>query len=196
MIYDQAWIRDRVIIKEETECWEWNLSTDSNGYGLVSRISSGESLAHRLAYRIFKGSVVGLVVRHACDNPPCCNPDHLIAGTQKENIHDGINKGRIKLTEPWKVTPEVATNIEKQLQAGMSQREVAKMFNISESHLSMIKRGLNVIDNDYSLRLRRIPTETRIAVLNMSREGYAQKDIANHHNISPQSVSNIIIKGR
>ncbi|WP_407069879.1 HNH endonuclease family protein, partial [Loigolactobacillus coryniformis] len=25
---------------------------------------------------------------HHCDNPPCCNPEHLFAGSNLDNIYD------------------------------------------------------------------------------------------------------------
>lgn len=31
---------------------------------------------------------------HQCDNPPCCNPAHLLAGTQGQNIHESYVRGR------------------------------------------------------------------------------------------------------
>jgi hypothetical protein len=31
---------------------------------------------------------------HRCDNPPCCNPDHLFAGFARDNVGDMISKGR------------------------------------------------------------------------------------------------------
>lgn len=36
----------------------------------------------------------GLVLRHTCDNPLCCNPDHLIPGTHAENVRDRVERGR------------------------------------------------------------------------------------------------------
>lgn len=36
----------------------------------------------------------GEIVRHKCDNPICCNPDHLLLGTQLENIQDRDKRGR------------------------------------------------------------------------------------------------------
>lgn len=53
-------------------------------------------LAHRVAKMIEIGGPIpdGLCVLHHCDNPACCNPAHLWLGTQKENVHDMIAKGR------------------------------------------------------------------------------------------------------
>ena len=36
----------------------------------------------------------GLCVLHRCDNPGCCNPNHLFVGTQRRNIEDRDSKGR------------------------------------------------------------------------------------------------------
>lgn len=30
---------------------------------------------------------------HSCDNPPCCNPDHLFIGTRRDNVVDALTKG-------------------------------------------------------------------------------------------------------
>lgn len=70
-----------------TPCLEWQGSTDPKGYG---RFNAGTGvaprfmLAHRYAMEII-GSLDSRPVLHACDNPPCCNPDHLRSGTRAEN---------------------------------------------------------------------------------------------------------------
>lgn len=51
--------------------------------------------AHVWMWTIHHGPVpAGLVVRHACDTPPCVCIDHLVIGTQAENMADMVERGR------------------------------------------------------------------------------------------------------
>lgn len=69
---------------------------NKEGHGLIW--DTGKlSYAHRVAYEAKYGAIPkGMVVMHLCDNPACCNPDHLTLGTKKDNAHDAILKGRSK----------------------------------------------------------------------------------------------------
>lgn len=49
--------------------------------------------AHRLAFFVTNGYLPP-VVRHECDYPPCFRPDHLVGGTQADNLNDMTAKGR------------------------------------------------------------------------------------------------------
>lgn len=75
-------------------CWEWTRSCGSHGYGQFSR-NKENILAHRASWEIEFGDITpNMEVCHSCDNPVCCNPNHLFLGTHKENMRDMIDKGR------------------------------------------------------------------------------------------------------
>lgn len=77
------------------DCWEWQASRNHSGYG---SFGLGYTMrgAHRIAYAIANGGELpeGQLVRHKCDNPPCCNPAHLEIGTAKDNTNDMMERGR------------------------------------------------------------------------------------------------------
>jgi hypothetical protein len=76
------------------ECLEWLGQRNKRNYGIVSR-RGRRMLAHRFAFMLAKGAVGDdEVVRHKCDNPPCCNPAHLEIGSQADNLADMRNRGR------------------------------------------------------------------------------------------------------
>lgn len=81
------------INKTET-CWLWTGTVRGKGYGWF-QIDGKRKAAHRFSYETFKEPIEpGKVIMHTCDNPLCVNPEHLVQGTQKENIRDAITKGR------------------------------------------------------------------------------------------------------
>lgn len=76
-------------------CWPWTGCTNRDGYG-VSSIMKRKVLAHRVVLEDALGRTLspGECALHSCDNPPCCNPEHLTPGTQRENLRDRDRKGR------------------------------------------------------------------------------------------------------
>jgi hypothetical protein len=79
----------------EDDCWLWKAGKTSAGYGAFY-VQRRQILAHRLAIELHTGTAVpkGVVVRHKCDNPACVNPSHLVTGSQRDNVHDAITRGR------------------------------------------------------------------------------------------------------
>jgi hypothetical protein len=80
-----------------SECWPWTRAHLPSGYGKL-RHDKKYLLAHRVVWELQNGPIPnGLQVCHSCDNPPCCNPEHLWLGTPKANTVDMIAKGRLRL---------------------------------------------------------------------------------------------------
>lgn len=79
-----------VSTSDSTDCWLWQRSFFFNGYGRF-----GDHRAHRVAWEFVNGKISdGLLVLHKCDVRSCVNPSHLFLGTQMDNMHDMIEKGR------------------------------------------------------------------------------------------------------
>lgn len=137
-------------VPTETGCLEWLGYCDKDGYGLKSFYLDGRYKtfrSHRLAYQSIHGDIPeGLVVRHTCDNPSCCNPDHLTIGTHRENIQDKLDRGRAaggrntgaknpnsKLTEQH--VREIRSSAE-------SNKRLAAQYGVSNVLIGLVKRNL------------------------------------------------------
>lgn len=84
----------RVDVRGAEQCWPWTGRT-RNGYGAFD-IGEETVIASRVAVELTRGPIpAGLLVCHRCDNPPCCNPDHLFVGSYSDNMADAIKKGRM-----------------------------------------------------------------------------------------------------
>jgi predicted XRE-type DNA-binding protein len=83
----------------------------------------------------------GEVVRHSCDNPGCLNPDHLMRGSQKQNIADMVSRNRQASGERHggsKITWDIVVQIRECASRGNKQRDIANIFNINQATVSRI----------------------------------------------------------
>lgn len=79
-------------------CHPWTHARGEGGYGVFKR-HGHKVLAHRLRLAMSDpDSISAPVIMHACDNPQCCNPRHLRAGTYSDNVQDMLSKGRGRYT--------------------------------------------------------------------------------------------------
>ncbi|UMU87416.1 HNH endonuclease [Klebsiella pneumoniae] len=81
-------------------CINWNGAINFYGYGQFSFEGRTWS-AHRLAYEILNGAIPQCATKwwvlHRCDNPACCNPEHLYLGDAKDNAKDMIDRKRQRM---------------------------------------------------------------------------------------------------
>lgn len=143
-------------------CWVWvGKSVHEDGYGLI-RVRGRSSSAHRLSYELHYGPIpVGAIIRHHCDNPPCCNPAHLAVGTVLDNARDRVSRGRGALGDKngSRTCPESYPRGEKHHNAKLdadtvrairaaregdrhlSQMAIGQIFNIDQTTISRILLG-------------------------------------------------------
>jgi hypothetical protein len=143
----------------ETDCWEPHVHCGSgDGYARVGITINGkvESISiHRYVFwYYFKRNDITwedfdkkkkLCVCHKCDNMGCCNPEHLFAGSQKDNVYDALNKKRHVIVKVkgeqhgnHKLTEQEVLEIYNTIG---SDKEIAKKYSIHYMNVHHIKKG-------------------------------------------------------
>jgi hypothetical protein len=133
---------EKVDIKSENECWPWKMFINADGYGQV-RLGNMQ-IASRVAYMITNGLLpLSIRVMHTCDNRSCCNPSHLIAAPQKENILDMEKKGRGRHTgwDHRKLLEEEVIDIREMWSAGVMAKDIAEKYGVTPDIIYRIRMG-------------------------------------------------------
>lgn len=140
---------ERVDVQIKDKCWPWLKATDTNGYGVLWDENKSLNRAHRVAWRLSRKKLPGhWRIRHRCDNPPCCNPNHLFRGTQKQNLVEAHSRGRMPnmkgIPKPYvagennghaKLTDEKVRWARKNVYKKVSLAEASRMLNVSPATL-------------------------------------------------------------
>lgn len=120
---------------------------DKDGYVRIRSKGKHERL-HRIIYEMHHGEIPkGLLIRHKCDNPNCCNIEHLEIGNHKDNAKDMVDRGRSTKGKPninyrgvlnhqSKLTEQQVKEI---YLSNLSLRELGKLYGVSDTNISYIK---------------------------------------------------------
>ncbi|QGH73702.1 HNH homing endonuclease [Klebsiella phage 117] len=129
-----------------TPCIEWEGAKSSAGYG-QRRLNGKTVYVHRLAYQEVHGEIPkGLVIRHKCDNPSCYNVDHLIVGTQRQNMQDCSSRGRVNKTikatgEAQGLSKLTEATVKLIRESTLSGDRLAKELGVAKSTVNRVRSG-------------------------------------------------------
>jgi hypothetical protein len=117
-------------------CREWKGHLSNKGYAKIREAGGGKMLAcHRLSYEAYWGPIPdGMLVMHKCDNRKCIEPNHLVLGTNDQNIMDMVKKGRSSRG----LTCEQALEIRRLGAEGVKQKDIALLMGCAPNTVSRI----------------------------------------------------------
>lgn len=159
------------------------------------------------------------LTRHTCDNPQCCNPDHLLIGTHQQNYDDMVSRGRgywqnytgyfkwyeregrkNKQQKPL-LPKEVIINIYKDaLENCIPYSQLDKKYGVcrgvcsniaNQKTYKHITENIEVTDNRYKLNIEK--KEEYVMVKNL-KDGnlYTNREIASLVETNRETVRNIV----
>ncbi len=137
------WCLAKRIVVMGNGCWTWEGATNGKGYGWIESHSK-RKMVHRLVYELCVGEIPEtFCVLHNCpagDNPSCCNPAHLWAGTKRDNNRDCAAKGR---HSDAKIRPEQVEKIRQRLATGGRGivKQLAEEYGVTPGAIIHIRKG-------------------------------------------------------
>lgn len=135
--------RTVTLVETSAGCLEWQGCVDSLGYGKCGRFVDGVKyhLAHRWAWAEENGPIPdGLLVCHRCDNPRCCNVEHMFLGTDAENVADREVKGR-GLKGRSRYSDDDVAEMARLRAGGMRVRRIGQRFGCTGTHVTWLLRN-------------------------------------------------------
>jgi len=127
---------------DENGCWICTSHYLNKGYP-IHQVNGNKTYVSHTMFKLYKGDILdNMHICHTCDNPNCINPDHLFLGTNTDNYLDKINKNRHAKGEKCnnKLSEKDVSEIREKCKT-ISQRKVAKEYNISQQTISRLITG-------------------------------------------------------
>lgn len=133
---------ERVIIQEG--CWGWNGHITDKGYARF-KCEGKQIFGHIISWQIYIGEIpFKHFICHKCDNPICCNPNHLFVGLPADNSKDMKNKNRSPKGSKHLhavLKEEDVKIIKKRLQNKETSYRISKDYSVNMSTIYSIQYG-------------------------------------------------------
>lgn len=141
--------RAMVDVRAREQCWPWTGSINTSGYGRF-KINPYEIVAASRFTLVIatKEEHMDLLALHSCDNPCCCNPNHLRWGTVADNVADMVerNRGRTGKQDglsngACKLRPGDLETIIARFRRGMNNKQISADLPVDHALVSRIRTG-------------------------------------------------------
>lgn len=145
----------------QDECWPWRGWRNTGGYGRFE-LDGKSYYAHRAIFALANPGIISVeapkdrqspeFLRHKCDNPSCCNPNHLEVGTHLQNMQDKVVRGRSKWFDLSTESPRAklsvndVKNIRKLSKEGVTRKELSQHYNVSIQTIKAVRSGRHYSD--------------------------------------------------
>ena len=134
-----------LLLNSTTGCLEFQGALNSSGYGNM-RVGDKVVGAHRVAYTVYKGEIPhDMHVLHKCNNPKCCNPDHLFLGTHEDNMQHKASSNRVNSIGSMNgnaALNEVKVRQIRELCKTTPDLVVASIYKVHVKTIGKIRRGV------------------------------------------------------
>lgn len=161
----------------KNECWEWLGKPNSHGYGMYHQDKKSYQ-AHRVMMYILGCNPNNHIVRHICNNPICCNPNHLELGSQKDNMHDMANE--YYASKPYQIK---INKIKKLYNQGMNSVDISKTIGGSSSSIRRILKRHGIFKVQTRSEIRNTIHTNRLNKLLQKYGNYIQQEYENGYSI-------------
>lgn len=123
-------------------CWPWKGKLNAKDGRPYFTVQGKRRPSYVYVQELHTGEMQreGIVVRHSCDNPICCNPHHLAWGNHQDNMND------MKERDRHGVPKTVVRAIHRLSSEGRTQQDIANLYGISREAVSAIITGRNKKD--------------------------------------------------
>ena len=115
----------------ETGCWIWLGKVNRGGYGVIG-YQGVQWIVHRLFFRELRFDLGDMQGDHICNTPCCCNPDHIVPATDRENK---LRAGQFKLSDE---------QVKEILASNELHKDLARKYGVTRGHISNLKRSYRV----------------------------------------------------